>query len=69
MDDYSRDRMAVAFLFDSGVYYESKRVNLEIGRGLLEFHQKKTMALEDVLRPELAVAPSDFPLRKQRWII
>ena len=52
------------FLFGSGIWWESARVNLEIGRGLAELYQKKAAVLEDVLRPEMIAAPSDSPVRQ-----
>jgi hypothetical protein len=40
--------------------------DLEIGRGLADLLQKKTAALEGVLRPEMVAAPSDSPLWKAK---
>ena len=57
------------FLFGSGVYWEWRKmplVDLELGRGLAELHQKKTAALEDVLRPEMVEAPYDSPVWKAK---
>jgi hypothetical protein len=50
------------FLFGSDTYWESKRVTLEVSRGLIEFHQKKAAILEDLVRPEMVNAPNDSPM-------
>lgn len=59
----------IAFVLGPGFFWEWRRmplVNLELGRGLAELHQKKTVAPEDVLRPEMIAAPSDSPVLKAK---
>ena len=53
------------FLFGTGAFWEWSRmplVNLEIGRGLAELHQKKTAAIQDLLNPETKSLDSNSPL-------
>jgi len=57
-------------LFGTGAFWEWRKtplVNLEIGRGLAELHQKKTTALEEILRPEM-VTPQNSSYGEQRLI-
>jgi hypothetical protein len=59
----------IAFVLGPGFFWEWRRmplVNLELGRGLAELHQKKMVALEDVLRPEMVKAPADSPVWKAK---